>query len=111
MVSGTYTVLVIYSNGCSALSLHVDVIISGLFNPPATTTLDVYPVPAEEILNIKGISGEYVYTIFDITGTLLTQQKSADSSIDVSMFSEGSYMLKVQQASSVSVARFVVARH
>ncbi len=111
VVSGTYTVLVIFSNSCTSLSFPVEVIISGLFNPTATTALDIYPVPATETLNIKGISGEYVYTIFDITGTLLTQHKSVDTAIDVSMLSEGSYMLKVQQAANIHVARFVVARH
>ena len=111
VVSGTYTVLVIFSNSCSSLSFPVEVIISGLFNPQATGALDVYPVPADEILNIKGIAGEYVYTIFDITGILVTQQKAVDSAIDVSMLSEGSYMLKVQQADNIHVTRFVVARH
>jgi Secretion system C-terminal sorting domain len=110
VVSGTYTVLVVFSNSCTALSLPVEVIISGLFNPPSTATLDIYPMPVRETLNIKGITGEYVYTIFDITGTLLTQQKSFDSSIDVSALSEGAYMLRVQQSSTIHVARFVVVR-
>jgi photosystem II stability/assembly factor-like uncharacterized protein len=109
-VSGNYSVYITFPSGCSTFSNTITAIVTGLFNPPVTAALDVYPVPVNETLNIKGINGEYTYAIFDITGTLLTQQKSFHSAIDVSALSEGSYMLKVQQATNSYVARFVVAK-
>ncbi|MDZ4747895.1 MAG: T9SS type A sorting domain-containing protein, partial [Saprospiraceae bacterium] len=110
LVSGTYTVFVIFSNFCSALSLPLDVIISGLFNPPSTATLEVYPVPVNETLNIKGITGIFEYAIFDIAGSLMTRSKASDHAIDVSALAEGSYILKLKQASEIYMARFVVGR-
>jgi len=109
-VSGAYTVLVTFDNGCSELSEQVDVVISGIFNPSSISSLEVYPVPASDELFIKGIDREFTYTIIDLLGKKILANHSDVTKIRVGDLSQGVYVLRIEFEGKSYVTRFIVGR-
>jgi outer membrane protein assembly factor BamB len=64
-----------------------------------TATIEVYPNPVSEIVNIRlgKKSGNAKYLLFNLTGQLLEQREleSTDVKIDMTGYSGGSYILKI----------------
>ena len=77
----------------------------------------IYPIPTNELVNIQyqTTSKEAIeYTVFDITGRLIAQEKvktmEGDNSIvlDVSNYVTGTYFVKLNSKMYKSIERFVV---
>jgi hypothetical protein len=84
--------------------------VTSLFNPAVTLPLEIYPMPVNDMLHIKGEEREYDYSIIDFTGKMILHHSTNDNSISVSTLPEGIYLLKVEHRSQVYLARFVVMR-
>lgn len=60
--------------------------------------LKVYPVPAKDVVNISlDYDGDYSYVLFDTKGNFLLSEKNkmGDSKINLTSFSSGTYMLRI----------------
>ncbi len=67
---------------------------------------DVFPNPAQEILNIVNVDGSN-YTIIDMKGSIVSEGRIVNNQVQISNLSEGNYMLQVIGISTVSQSRFV----
>ncbi|MEZ4857405.1 MAG: FG-GAP-like repeat-containing protein [Flavobacteriaceae bacterium] len=68
-----------------------------------------FPNPTSEILNIASTS-EFtnpIYSIFDMNGKRVMNEKLNSSSINVSYLAEGNYILKVADTKTVKTQRFI----
>ncbi|PWB27953.1 beta-1,3-glucanase family protein [Flavobacterium sp. HTF] len=74
---------------------------------PAATELSIYPSPAENTLFVTtSVSGEKV-SIVDQTGTVVSEQKINNNSIDVSRLRTGIYFVVFEKDGSKTVKRFI----
>ena len=108
VVSGYYTVIVTFANGCSAESVAgLNVVISGIFGPSDVLPLEVYPVPAGEKLFIKNITGEFSYEIVDLAGRVLSIGETDVPEIDITVLQSGYYMLNLISDQTRYTAKFI----
>ena len=74
---------------------------------PTATELNVYPSPAENTLFVTtSVSGEKI-SIIDQTGTLVSEQKINNNSIDVSRLRTGIYFVIFHKDGTKTVKRFI----
>ncbi|MGB2273427.1 MAG: T9SS type A sorting domain-containing protein [Flavicella sp.] len=73
----------------------------------ATNTVEVYPNPASSVVNINGASSLISVQLFDVTGALVFSA-GAVSSIDVSSFVSGIYLMKFKSADGTIVTKKVL---
>ena len=116
-VTGTYTVLVLDSNGCAnSDAIHVEVPVSVNEDLSMATTVLIYPNPATEILNIEIFSGRNAQTqirLLDIQGrTLQMIEKKIEPGqnklrINLHDTTAGIYFLEVSSEQSKKVLRIV----
>ncbi|MDI9320503.1 MAG: T9SS type A sorting domain-containing protein [Phycisphaerales bacterium] len=66
----------------------------------------IYPNPANNVLTLEGLSGEYAVSISDLVGRVLISKQS-QSSIDVSSLTPGIYNLRIVKGSEQQTAAFV----
>jgi hypothetical protein len=71
------------------------------------STLNIYPNPTNGLISISGISGNYSLVVFDNTGKELKRIKKT-STVDLSEFSSGHYLLKVIDENGNSVVKNIV---
>jgi hypothetical protein len=94
---------------------------ASLFNSPACTLasgvqqagyfhfLKVFPNPATQVLNIRGISGLYAVKMYDVIGqVVLAAEKQNDSSLDINDLSTGIYTLMIEQSGTKKCLKVVV---
>ena len=96
--SGAYTVQVTDTNGCTALSNAVNVVITGVYDIFKNQVISVYPNPASTNLTLQ-VPTEFIgqsIDIIDITGQLVFSNFIAQpkSTIDVSKLARGIYFLR-----------------
>lgn len=67
-------------------------------NQYAQAGFETYPVPAQQILNIKTLNSTEIKSakVFDLNGRLLMQSSMSNNSINVEKLSTGAYLLLVQ---------------
>ena len=68
------------------------------------------PNPAKEVLHVRGIAGDFDYTIFDYTGGLVIKHHSTEQSISVNQLSEGVYLIRIQKEGRIYQSRFVIMK-
>ena len=74
------------------------------------TTVDLYPNPADNYLNIATPSPATL-TIWNISGQFIVQQEVANSTtLDISQYPIGTYIVKIVSEQGTSVSRFVIKR-
>lgn len=83
----------------------------GIKEGPKTDLLKIYPNPAEDVLNVEmGDSGVNTLEVHDLTGRSLYQSSfGRKTTIDLSTFKRGSYLLKVTNRENTFIRR--VIRH
>ena len=69
-------------------------------------SIKIYPNPVNHILNISGRSEKYNVEIYSLTGQKLYQDFNV-SKIDMSIYSEGVYIIKVSDQNSTSTKRVI----
>ncbi|MBX7206534.1 MAG: T9SS type A sorting domain-containing protein [Bacteroidia bacterium] len=103
---GSYKVKVTSASGCS--------IFSDTYNTTGEHTLKVqpfrvYPNPAWEILSIESNENYYSFSLTDITGKELLQDKgSYKTVIPLQKLTNGIYLLKIHTPISFQIVKFIV---
>jgi hypothetical protein len=75
------------------------------------TGLGIYPNPATSVLNINNAAVNSQLTITDILGNMVYQQpimNSTQSSIDVSTWNKGVYLLQIKNEKETTVKKVVI---
>jgi ribosomal protein L31 len=69
----------------------------------------IYPIPANDVLNIEGLSPNTSLSIYSITGKELRQIKAANSttSINISDMEKGVYFLKISAKGDAEIHKFI----
>ena len=105
--SGDYVQTLATVNDCdSVVTLHLTIITTGI-NENEMSEINVYPVPARDIINIEG-EGIKSITICDIVGKEIAEYNNAGEakmSISVDNLKSGSYMLVIKNENGDSVTR------
>ena len=66
-------------------------------NEKTNTFVNIYPVPASDIININTNADNLKYELYDNTGRIIGKWDNNENSIDVSNFAIGNYTMKVSQ--------------
>ena len=69
-------------------------------------SIKIYPNPVNDILNISGRSEKYNIEIYSLTGQKLYQDLNV-SKIDMSLYSDGIYIIKISNQNSTSTKRVI----
>ena len=69
-------------------------------------SIKIYPNPVNDILNISGRSEKYNIEIYSLTGQKLYQDLNV-SKIDMSLYSDGIYIIKISDQNSTSTKRVI----
>jgi len=105
--SGDYVQTLSTINNCdSVVTLHLTIITTGI-NESAMSEINVYPVPAKDMLNIEG-EGIMSVTICDIVGKEIAEYNNAGEakmSISVDNLKSGSYLLVIKNENGSLVTR------
>jgi len=91
---GLYYAMITFIGGCSTVSNEVFITITSVISPPALA-LDVYPIPAKDKLFLKGLEGEFEYSVFSITGQKLLEDIGGENVVPVHRLTKGIYLLQV----------------
>ena len=68
-------------------------------------TFDLYPNPADQVLNIK-TEGDFNYSLMNVNGEVLVKN-AISKTLDISSLSAGIYFVKLQNVKGVQVKKFV----
>jgi len=68
-------------------------------------TFDLYPNPADQVLNIK-TEGDFNYSVMNVNGEVLVKN-AISKTLDISSLSAGIYFVKLQNVKGVQVKKFV----
>lgn len=105
--SGDYVQTLSTVNDCdSVVTLHLTIITTGI-NENAMSEINVYPVPAKDMINIEG-EGIRTITICDIAGKEIAEYNNAGEAklcISLDNLKSGSYMLVIKDENGNSVTR------
>lgn len=106
-VSGDYTQTLTAANDCdSVVTLHLTIITTGI-NENEMSEINVYPVPARDMINIEG-EGIKSVKISDILGKEIAEYNNdgeATMSISVDNFKSGSYLLIIKDENGNTITR------
>jgi len=75
--------------------------ISGISNTNQSTSIQLYPNPVSNLLNINSNEKVTKIEIFNISGQIITQLNGNSSSIDLSNLSSGNYLIKIHTQNGV----------
>lgn len=70
-------------------------------------TFGVYPNPANDVLNITGLSGETQFEIHNAVGQLVKKGKMNDNQVRVSDLAKGVYVITINNAKASESIKFV----
>jgi hypothetical protein len=100
-VSSTYTFTVCVQNGTTTATQ----------SSTALSAISLYPNPTQNVLNIENVSMDTKVELIDITGkTILVQELSADTQVDLSNYSAGVYILKLTSGGASENRRVVLSK-
>jgi hypothetical protein len=68
----------------------------------------IYPNPARSILKIDGIEDQLTINIYSITGNLMLLEDKPETRFDISILSNGIYIIVIQQAGKILLTKKVV---
>lgn len=84
---------------------------AGLTDKQFSDLVDVYPNPANEILNVNGLAGDATIQIIDIFGTVISSMdyKNIQSAVQISTneLANGNYIIKISQEGKNAFKQFV----
>ena len=87
----------------------IDCGIVGLDEEVIHPELIVYPNPAFEYIQIKGLEGlghSYKVSISDLSGTLISDKVNAANQLDISELANGIYLVHIEHSTGVSTVKF-----
>lgn len=112
---GGYSVEITDSNGCTALSNSVEVVITSAVNLVNSSALTVYPNPASGLIYITGAvqQGEINCTVLDLSGRKVIEERLSPygvstAQLDISSLSSGVYILELRSGGQLQIQKVVV---
>lgn len=83
--------------------------LTGIFEAPKVATFNVYPNPANSVLNIEEMDNATQVKIFNVVGSLIktVEVGSQNATIDVSNLNRGVYFVSVYNAEGVQTTKFI----
>lgn len=106
VVTGSYAVEVT-TNGCTDTSACYPIIVVGLAELNAESTVVAYPNPTHNQITLTGVIGSFSYQLTDLTGRVCRTGRSDLPVIDVKDLSTGMYMLSIEQGQQIRLVRIV----
>lgn len=70
-------------------------------------SLQVYPNPATNVLNVSKVSHNAAYTIYSVAGQLVAKGKMVNNTVAVSQLQKGVYIISVEDGGNVSKVKFI----
>lgn len=67
----------------------------------------VYPNPASETLNIKGLNAPFFYKIYSCDGRIVYQENNSSKMITIDYLRKGTYLLEVTSSEGKQLTRFI----
>lgn len=104
--NGSYYAEVVLANGCTAASEVVNITTVATIQP-VKSKLRIYPVPATMNIFIEGISGQYNFSIYDLTGRLVNHGKKSESIIGIADLQKGYYLLNITNGNNTYTSGFI----
>jgi hypothetical protein len=72
-------------------------------------SVEMYPNPASDLLNIKGINTSTELTIFNVFGEeVYRQELSSSTAVNVSSYAKGTYVVKITTSAGDSFKKLVI---
>jgi hypothetical protein len=109
--NGSYSVVVTNGSGCTAVSAPFSVITVNIEDVVSNSTIDIYPNPVSEILNIElsKLNVNANIEINDVRGRMVMNEKITvqHSTFDVSGFIAGVYFVRIKTDKQNIVKRIV----
>ncbi|MCH2197811.1 MAG: T9SS type A sorting domain-containing protein [Flavobacteriales bacterium] len=106
---GTFSFILNVSNeeGCDATdAVQVTVENCSSVGENAFSDLSVYPIPAQDVLNIANAESDMTFELLDTEGRIVSQGVlNGKGTIDVQPFSRGAYVLRLMTNGQVAVVR------
>ena len=69
--------------------------------------VQVYPNPADDILNVSKVSAKAKYTIYSVDGKVVSKGNLADNKVNVSKLTKGVYLITVDDNGQVTQSKFI----
>jgi hypothetical protein len=109
--NGSYSVVVTNGNGCSAVSLPFSVITVSIEDIVSNSTIDIYPNPVSEILNIEfsKLNDNATIELMDMRGRTVLNEKITlqHSTFDISNFDAGVYFVRIKTDKQNIIKRII----
>lgn len=107
-VTGTYSLVVTFPNGCTATSNEIFVIVT-IVGDLEKNIIQVFPNPAADKIYLRKEFAEPVVSamIYSIKGQVILKDKKGSAEIDISALPEGMYIINVIEGDDVYVGKWV----
>lgn len=69
--------------------------------------IEIFPNPVNDILNITKVSNNATFTIYNITGQIISKGKVINNKVDVASLAKGVYMIDVSEKGTTSKLKFI----
>lgn len=71
------------------------------------TSVQVYPNPATDVLNVSKVSNNAIYSIYNVAGQIVAKGKIADNKVQVAKLQAGVYIISVEDNGNVEKVKFI----
>ena len=106
---GTYQVVMLSAHGaCSDTAYGEVVVINTSAINELQNLVSVYPNPANEILNIVGLTEESNIEVYSLDGKLVFQTEMMNGAINTSILNKGTYVLRIVNDSFTITQRLLI---
>ncbi len=71
------------------------------------SSVQVYPNPATDVLNVSKVSNNATYSIYNVAGQIVAKGKIADNKVQVAKLQAGVYIISVEDNGNVEKVKFI----
>ena len=111
--AGNHTLTITHKNNLLSPTQNFALVISGarLLNTGTEDIMEnsvsVFPVPAKDVLNISGLTGDAEIQIIDMNGRIVKNEKLTSTTLNVESLSSGSYILMITTDEGTTAKKFI----
>lgn len=71
------------------------------------SSVQVYPNPATDVLNVSKVSNNAIYSIYNVAGQIVAKGKITDNKVQVAKLQAGVYIISVEDNGNVEKVKFI----